>query len=93
LAIVIDERDLIPFIYYAMQALPQDMVGIAMTNAGRPSGADVWQRTTMWHESHLVCCACTKELPFVIDMATTTAAAGELELAARRGASIPLGGR
>jgi LDH2 family malate/lactate/ureidoglycolate dehydrogenase len=35
LAIVIDERDLIPFIYYAMQALPHDMVGIAMTNAGR----------------------------------------------------------
>jgi LDH2 family malate/lactate/ureidoglycolate dehydrogenase len=32
-----------------------------------------------------------KELPFVIDMATTTAAAGKLEVAARRGASIPLG--
>jgi LDH2 family malate/lactate/ureidoglycolate dehydrogenase len=26
--------DLIPFISYAMQALPHDMVGIAMTNAG-----------------------------------------------------------
>jgi L-2-hydroxycarboxylate dehydrogenase (NAD+) len=32
-----------------------------------------------------------KELPFVLDMATTTAAAGKLELAARQGKSIPPG--
>lgn len=35
LAIVIDETDLLPFIYYAVQPLTYDMVGIAMTNAGR----------------------------------------------------------
>ncbi|HEY6366099.1 MAG TPA: Ldh family oxidoreductase, partial [Candidatus Binatia bacterium] len=32
-----------------------------------------------------------KELPFVLDMATTTAAAGKLELAARLGKAVPLG--
>ena len=32
-----------------------------------------------------------KELPFVLDMATTTAAAGKLELAARLGKSVPVG--
>jgi len=32
-----------------------------------------------------------KELPFVLDMATTTAAAGKLELAARMEKAIPLG--
>src|SRR5207247_8696957 len=32
-----------------------------------------------------------KELPFVLDMATTTAAAGKLEVALRHGDAIPLG--
>jgi L-2-hydroxycarboxylate dehydrogenase (NAD+) len=77
--------------YYAMRALPHDMIGIAMTNASRqvvPTfGADAKFGTNP------ICFAAPagQELPFVIDMATTTAAAGKLELAARRGASIPLG--
>src|SRR5438874_8230601 len=32
-----------------------------------------------------------KELPFVLDMATTTAAAGKLEVALRHGDAVPLG--
>jgi LDH2 family malate/lactate/ureidoglycolate dehydrogenase len=77
--------------YYSMLALPHDMIGIAMTNASRqvvPTFGKVAKYGT-----NPLCFAvpAEKELPFVLDMATTTAAAGKLELAARLGKSIPGG--
>jgi L-2-hydroxycarboxylate dehydrogenase (NAD+) len=77
--------------YYAMQALPHDMVGIAMTNAGRQVVPTFGSEARFGTNPICFAAPAQKELPFVIDMATTTAAAGKLELAARRGASIPLG--
>jgi len=77
--------------YYAMRALPHDMIGIAMTNASRqvvPTfGRDARYGTNP------ICFAvpAREELPFVLDMATNTAAAGKLELAARLGKAIPVG--
>jgi L-2-hydroxycarboxylate dehydrogenase (NAD+) len=77
--------------YYAMRALPHDMIGIAMTNASRqvvPTfGRDARYGTNP------ICFAvpADEELPFVLDMATNTAAAGKLELAARLEKAIPLG--
>lgn len=77
--------------YYAMRALPHNMIGIAMTNASRqvvPTfGRDARYGTNP------ICFAvpANEELPFVLDMATNTAAAGKLELAARLGKAIPLG--
>jgi L-2-hydroxycarboxylate dehydrogenase (NAD+) len=77
--------------YYAMRALPHDMIGLAMTNASRqvvPTfGRDARYGTNP------ICFAvpAKEELPFVLDMATNTAAAGKLELAARLGKAIPLG--
>jgi LDH2 family malate/lactate/ureidoglycolate dehydrogenase len=77
--------------YYAMRALAHDMIGIAMTNASRqvvPTfGRDARYGTNP------ICFAvpANEELPFVLDMATNTAAAGKLELAARLGKTIPLG--
>ncbi len=77
--------------YYAMRALPHDMIGIAMTNASRqvvPTfGRDARYGTNP------ICFAvpANEELPFVLDMATNTAAAGKLELAARLEKAIPLG--
>ena len=77
--------------YYAMQALPDDMIGIAMTNAGRQVVPTFGSEARFGTNPICFAAPAQKELPFVIDMATTTAAAGKLEVAARRGASIPLG--
>ena len=77
--------------YYAMRALPHDMIGIAMTNASRQVVPTFGRDAKFGTNPICFAAPAQKELPFVIDMATTTAAAGKLELAARRGASIPLG--
>jgi L-2-hydroxycarboxylate dehydrogenase (NAD+) len=77
--------------YYAMRALPHDMIGIAMTNAGRQVVPTFGRDAKFGTNPIFFAAPAQQELPFVIDMATTTAAAGKLELAVRRGASIPLG--
>lgn len=77
--------------YYAMQALPHDMIGIAMTNAGRQVVPTFGSEAKFGTNPICFAAPAQNELPFVFDMATTTAAAGKLEVAARRGASIPLG--
>ena len=77
--------------YYAMRALPHDMIGISMTNAGRQVVPTFGRDAKFGTNPICFAAPAQKELPFVIDMATTTAAAGKLELAARHGASIPLG--
>ena len=77
--------------YYAMQALAHDMIGIAMTNAGRQVVPTFGSEARFGTNPICFAAPAQQELPFVIDMATTTAAAGKLEVAARRGASIPLG--
>ncbi len=77
--------------YYAMRALPHDMIGIAMTNASRQV-VPTFGRAARYG-TNPICFAvpANEELPFVLDMATNTAAAGKLELAARLGKAIPLG--
>ena len=77
--------------YYAMQALPHDMIGISMTNAGRQVVPTFGSEARFGTNPICFAAPAQKELPFVIDMATTTAAAGKLEVAVRHGASIPLG--
>ena len=77
--------------YYAMQALAHDMIGIAMTNAGRQVVPTFGSEARFGTNPICFAAPAQKELPFVIDMATTTAAAGKLEVAARHGASIPPG--
>ena len=77
--------------YYAMLALPNDMIGISMTNAGRQV-VPTFGREEKYGTNPLCLAAPTlREPPFVLDMATTTAAAGKLEVAARIGNPIPLG--
>ena len=77
--------------YYAMLALPHDMIGIAMTNASRQVVPTFGREAK--YGTNPICFAVPagKESPFVLDMATTTAAAGKLELAARLGKPIPYG--
>ncbi|MGH7852469.1 MAG: Ldh family oxidoreductase [Candidatus Binatia bacterium] len=77
--------------YYSMLALPHDMIGIAMTNASRQVVPTFGREARFGTNPMCFAVPTGKELPFVLDMATTTAAAGKLELAARQGKPIPLG--
>jgi LDH2 family malate/lactate/ureidoglycolate dehydrogenase len=77
--------------YYSMLALPHDMIGIAMTNASRQVVPTFGRQSKYGTNPLCFAVPAGKELPFVLDMATTTAAAGKLELAARLGKSIPGG--
>jgi L-2-hydroxycarboxylate dehydrogenase (NAD+) len=77
--------------YYSMLALPHDMIGIAMTNASRQVVPTFGREAKYGTNPLCFAVPADKELPFVLDMATTTAAAGKLELAARLGKSIPSG--
>ncbi len=77
--------------YYAMMALPHDMIGIAMTNASRQVVPTFGREARFGTNPMCFAVPTGKELPFVLDMATTTAAAGKLELAARQDKPIPPG--
>jgi L-2-hydroxycarboxylate dehydrogenase (NAD+) len=77
--------------YYAMMALPHDMIGIAMTNASRQVVPTFGREARFGTNPMCFAVPTEKELPFVLDMATTTAAAGKLELAARQDKPIPQG--
>ena len=77
--------------YYAMMALPHDMIGIAMTNASRQVVPTFGREAKYGTNPLCFAVPADKQMPFVLDMATTTAAAGKLELAARLGKSIPGG--
>jgi L-2-hydroxycarboxylate dehydrogenase (NAD+) len=76
---------------YAMQALPYDMIGIAMTNASRQVVPTFGREARFGTNPMCFAVPADKEQAFVLDMATTTAAAGKLELAARLGKTIPGG--
>ena len=77
--------------YYGMMALAHDMIGIAMTNASRQVVPTFGRDARFGTNPMCFAVPADKELPFVLDMATTTAAAGKLELAARLGKAIPGG--
>jgi len=77
--------------YYAMQALPHDMIGISMTNASRQVVPTFGREARYGTNPMCFAVPANEELPFVLDMATNTAAAGKLEVAARLGKTIPVG--
>jgi LDH2 family malate/lactate/ureidoglycolate dehydrogenase len=76
--------------YYSMLALEHDMIGIAMTNASRQVVPTFGREAKYGTNPISLAAPAGEELPFVLDMATTTAAAGKLEIAARLGENIPL---
>lgn len=77
--------------YHAMMALPEDMIGICMTNAS-PLVAPTFSIERLLG-TNPICVAVPsgEEAPFVADMATTTAANGKLEILQRKGGVAPLG--
>ncbi len=77
--------------YHAMMALPDDMIGIAMTNASAIV-APTFSITRMLGTNPIaVAIPAGKEFPFVADFATTTAANGKLELLQRINKDTPSG--
>jgi LDH2 family malate/lactate/ureidoglycolate dehydrogenase len=77
--------------YHAMMALPHDMIGISMTNAS-PLVAPTNAKERMLG-TNPICIAFPsgKEIPFVVDMATSNAANGKLEIAQRLNKQVPIG--
>jgi L-2-hydroxycarboxylate dehydrogenase (NAD+) len=77
--------------YHAMKALPKDMIGISMTNAS-PLVAPTHSKERMLG-TNPICIAIPAglEQPFVLDMASSAAANGKLEIAQRKGKDLPLG--
>ena len=77
--------------YHAMLALAQDMIGVAMTNAS-PLVAPTHSLDRLLGTNPIAVAVPAGEQPdFVLDMATTTAANGKLEIAQRQGLPIPEG--
>ncbi len=77
--------------YYAMMALDHEMIGISMTNASRQVVPTFGREARFGTNPICFAAPAGEALPFVLDMATTTAAAGKLEIAARLGKAIPRG--
>jgi LDH2 family malate/lactate/ureidoglycolate dehydrogenase len=77
--------------YHAMLALPHDMIGIAMTNAS-PLVAPTFSTERMLGTNPM-CYAfpARSHQPVIVDMATSAAANGKLEIAQRTGKKIPNG--
>jgi L-2-hydroxycarboxylate dehydrogenase (NAD+) len=77
--------------YYAMMALPHDMIGIALTNAG-PAVAPTNGRQSMLGTNPIAFAApASKESAFVLDMATSTVPIGKLLVQTMHGGDIPYG--
>lgn len=75
--------------YYAMMALPEDMIGISFTNS--PSLMAPWggKRPFFGTNPLAIAVPAGEEKPFVLDMATSVVARGAIILAAKKGEPIP----
>src|SRR6266852_8912416 len=77
--------------YYVLEALERDLIGWAMTNSSKMV-APLWGAERMLGTNPIaVSFPAKEEPPIVIDMATSAAAYGRIEMAQRRGEAIPYG--
>lgn len=77
--------------YYALRAVPHDMIGVSMTN-GTPLVAPTFGREKMLGANPIAVAVPTgRGWPFLLDMSTCTVAAGKLQLALQDGKPIPEG--
>lgn len=77
--------------YHAMKALDHDMIGMALTNAS-PLVAPTYSKERLLGTNPICYAIPAGECePVVIDMATSAAANGKLEIAKRKKESIPTG--
>jgi len=77
--------------YYVLQALERDLIGWAMTNSSKMV-TPLWGAERMLGTNPIaICFPAREEPPIVVDMATCAAAYGKIEMARRRGESVPHG--
>ena len=77
--------------YYAMMALPHEMIGIAMTNASALVAPTFSSQRMLGTNPIAVAIPAGTEQPFVADFATTTASNGKLEILQRKEQDTPVG--
>ncbi len=77
--------------YYARMALEHDCIGMSMTNASSRVVPTFGRRAVLGTNPIAVAAPAANELPFVLDMATSTVAQGKLEIADQLDKPIPLG--
>ncbi|WP_194776601.1 Ldh family oxidoreductase [Pararhodonellum marinum] len=77
--------------YHAMMALKHDMIGISLTNASPLVSPTFSKERLLGTNPISVAIPAKNQPPFVLDMATTTAANGKLEMLQRKGENAPLG--
>jgi len=77
--------------YYAMLALPEDMVGVAASNA--PPVMTAWggSKAAMGNNPLAIAVPTAKEYPLVLDISMSVVAGGKVRLAAVNKERIPLG--
>src|SRR3954469_7420673 len=77
--------------YHAMMALREDMIGICMTNASPLVAPTFSVERLLGTNPICVAVPAGAQPPFVVDMATTTAANGKLEILQRKRGVAPTG--
>ncbi|MDD5264362.1 MAG: Ldh family oxidoreductase [Candidatus Bipolaricaulis sp.] len=77
--------------YYAMMALPHDMIGVSLTNS-QPFVAPTYSRDGILGTNPIaVAVPAGKERPFVLDMATSIVSLGKIQVHSKAKEPIPLG--
>ncbi|KAJ4462981.1 putative Malate dehydrogenase [Paratrimastix pyriformis] len=77
--------------YYAMMALPENMIGFSFTNS-QPLVAPTYGRTSMLGTNPIaVAVPCQSHRPFVLDMATSTVPIGRVNVYLKAGKPLPAG--
>jgi L-2-hydroxycarboxylate dehydrogenase (NAD+) len=77
--------------YYAMMALPHDMIGLSMTNSA-PLVVPTFGRKAIFGTNPIaIAVPAGKGRPWVLDMATSVVPRGKLEVYNRLGKAMPLG--
>lgn len=77
--------------YYAMMALPAGCIGLAVTNAGINMAPTGGRDRLVGNNPLAIAVPTRRSWPMVLDMATSVAAGGKLDMAIIRGEPIPLG--
>ena len=77
--------------HYPLQALPHNLIGIAMTNAGGLVIPTNGREPLLGTNPLAIAVPSGKERPFVLDMACSTVAWGKIEIAQRDEKLIPFG--
>ena len=77
--------------YHAMMALEEDCIGISLTNASPLVSPTFSKERLLGTNPIAIAIPTDQQPPFVLDMATTTAANGKLEVLQRQGKDAPEG--